>query len=169
MAIMAWRYWRWGVMEHHDSTTSIILHGLWGTRWEPDQVMHAKCQWNATGWRHKGAAGRDLPVVNCTCGIYALKSVDETLTSLTRKGSNIGAVRHDQNSRYLYIPKAWYLAQGSVLGVVELWGKIITAENGYRAQHGQLRALVCAPDKVADVYAVPNLPSVEYAQREYFA
>jgi hypothetical protein len=56
-----------------------------------------------------------------------------------------------------------------VIGVVEIWGKIITAENGYRAEYARIRALVDTSMDVATVYGVPNLPSIEYARQEYFS
>jgi hypothetical protein len=59
------------------------------------------------------------------------------------------------------------LFSGEILGVAEIWGKTIVAEHGYRAQYAKLRALIDA-ESVARDYRVPNLPSIEYAQREYF-
>jgi hypothetical protein len=167
MSIMAWRYWRWGIIKYQypEPTTSIVLHGSYGKRWEVDQAKHAICA--RIGNRHWSNA--DLPEVGCTCGIYALKHADDTLP-LRGMGISISALRkadfniHDPNA-----PDTWYVPQGIVLGVVELWGKIITAEDGYRAQSGQLRTLVCAPFDVATVYQVPNLPSTDYARREYFS
>jgi hypothetical protein len=52
--------------------------------------------------------------------------------------------------------------------VVELWGKIIVAEYGYRAEYAKIQALVNAPAQVAVKYQVPNLPSTDYARKEYF-
>jgi hypothetical protein len=56
-----------------------------------------------------------------------------------------------------------------ILGIVQLSGKIITAEYGYRAQYANISALVDAPPDVSTRYRVPNLPSVEYARKEYFS
>lgn len=65
-----------------------------------------------------------------------------------------------------YVPELMYLRD--VLGIAEVWGNIIVAERGYRAQYARIRALIDAPEVALD-YGVPNLPSIEYARREYFS
>jgi hypothetical protein len=82
-----------------------------------------------------------VPNEFASCGIYALTQPD----SITWRFKN----KH--------------------LGVVELWGKIIVAEFGYRAEYGQLRALVDVPSEISETYKVPNLPSIEYAKKEFFS
>jgi hypothetical protein len=117
------------------------------------------------------------PSVDCTCGIYALKQVADTETpnNLRRRGFSVWTkqykfIHDDPAAIYLPLTDTWYKVQGTLLGVTELWGKIIVAEKGYRAEYGRLRALVCAPfDEIATGYEVPNLPSTDYAREEYFA
>lgn len=70
--------------------------------------------------------------------------------------------------KYSKLPKYGY-EDNEITGIVEIWGKIITAKHGYRAEYGQLRALVNAPAVVSETYGVPNLPSYEYASQEYFS
>jgi hypothetical protein len=86
----------------------------------------------------------EVPDPVCTCGIYAYK---EYVTA-----------EKEFNPR----EKA-----RSVLGVVELWGNVIPASCGYRAEYAKIRAVLNSP-LIATVYDVPNLPSVEYATAEFF-
>src|SRR4051812_13449700 len=56
------------------------------------------------------------PSAECTCGVYAHK---------TRKA----AIKHAR------------MVSGAILGEVELWGKVVEHEHGYRAQYARPRAL----------------------------
>jgi hypothetical protein len=84
-----------------------------------------------------------IPSKGCTCGIYGYKNFANCLYDVP-------------------------LIQNPVIGVVEMWGKVIPAELGYRAQYAKLRAVIRNP-LVATTYQVPNLPSYEYGEREYFS
>jgi hypothetical protein len=154
MAIYAWRWWEvippFGVGE-------LYLRGAYAVRWPVGEPLHATCSSLIVTWDVDGHCGVNYPVPslhnsngtttpdpNCYCGIYALKQPGKVTD--------------------IYPPH-----RHGVLGVAEIWGKIITAEFGYRAEYAQIRALVDAPTIVCTRYDVPNLPSIEYAQQEYFA
>jgi hypothetical protein len=136
---MAWRYW-WG-----DSTSFMpggySLTGAIGKYWPTRRPITAECL-----IRYHTLNERPLPVLNCTCGVYALKEVT--------------TYPHEVIGRTALV---------RVLGIVEIWGKTIHAEQGYRSQYGQIRAFVSAPARASEVYGVPNLPSIEYAQKEFFS
>jgi hypothetical protein len=105
--------------------------------WPVGVTLKATCNYGG----HKLFKDNDIPVYECSCGIYALKQPNFSVT---------------------------YIHDRPILGVVELWGKIIVAEYGYRAEYAKIQALVNAPAQVAVKYQVPNLPSTDYARKEYF-
>jgi hypothetical protein len=164
MSIMAWRYWRWNYLPGITMPTrdaqfpgptknvhELCLHGARGGVWVPGYTMRAMCfEWGT----HHDDPDDDAPVVGCGCGIYALKE-PETLMSFQRCSS-------------CPIHENLLCCPIQIQGIVELWGKIFVHEYGYRAEYGHLRALINAPPEVCEKYQVPNLPSVEYARKEYF-
>jgi hypothetical protein len=79
-----------------------------------------------------------VPAADCCCGIYALNRVDLRL----RAG----------------------LVRGQVAGTVSLWGRVVRATHGYRAQYAYPRRLVVpGPPRLAAAvaarYGVPALPA----------
>jgi hypothetical protein len=160
MAIYAWRWWQ--IPRRSLIHPKLLLRGVLGVEWPVGQSLQAEChkidpiasnrspQYYISSRHYYGGnepPDNRTPVVNCRCGIYALKDPVDSI--------NVFLGRERDRSHV-------------VLGVVEIWGKIICAELGYRAEFGQIRAVVDAPNKVSTVYGIPNLPSIEYAQREYF-
>jgi hypothetical protein len=124
--------------------SELVLNGAFGITWPVGKPLNATCQRSLeNAIFNPSMKHQTVPDVRCTCGIYALKEPDHRAVNLP----------HGELQR--------------VLGIVEIWGKIIRAEHGYRAQTGQLRAVVKAPSLVALVYGVQNLPSVRYARREF--
>jgi hypothetical protein len=112
--LLGWREW---------TLTDGGLHGAQGRLWTPG-VNAARCH-----GRHAtvlqvldkalAAVGIDTPRHTvepwCTCGLYSWKRPDR-----------IGA------------------RSTKVAGVVELWGRVLVGEHGYRAQYAQVAA-VCGP------------------------
>lgn len=151
MAIYAWRWW----VKLGSNTQEPYLFGAYGMQWPVGKPLHATCRsidivtdergfcqavYKSPIWHNRN--GNTTPEPNCHCGIYALK-----------QPGNATDVYHHSDF--------------AVLGIAEIWGKIITATLGYRAEYGQIRAVV--DDKqVSTVYGIPNLPSVEDAYAEYF-
>jgi hypothetical protein len=74
---------------------------------------------------------KEVPEENCHCGIYALRS----------------------KSRIIISP---YLNQADVVGAVNLWGKVIPGQDGFRAQFAYPLALWT--DKELLDYGVPVAP-----------
>jgi hypothetical protein len=175
MSSMAWRIWTVRLNRNHALGYSI--HGLYNAQWYPGKIMQAECDIAAGDGNTiaifsapipTGAtitdilkliipahSNQEIPATNCSCGIYATKHP------------------------ILFLPQT-SIPLIKIIGVVEIWGKIIVAENGYRAQYARLRAIVNAtlkpivtsnldPLTIACDYQVPLLPSVEYARKEYFS
>jgi hypothetical protein len=180
MAIFAWRRWEvstfplyinaWNLRTM--SEQDLRLRGAIGTPWPIGQTLHAECYnigckqgaENTLRTIHNDrvyTCSGGAPKVHCRCGIYALKQPCGPLRFLN-DGSHVSEVH----------------------GVVEIWGKIIQAEFGYRAECARVRALVDTAGThqltyneantqyfgrvVAENYGVPYLPSIGYAQHEYF-
>jgi hypothetical protein len=101
--IIGYRVWTWG-------TTG--LKSLCGERWHPNQSLAARCRASAVvgtiASRVEGHDSHDAPQVNCTCGIYAVKTLD-----------------HFRSAGY---------ERFGICGEVFLWGKVVEHELGYRAQ-----------------------------------
>ena len=75
------------------------------------------------------------PCADCQCGIWAFKELDGLVAAI---GNKYGAVR--------------------VLGNVQLWGRVIETENGYRAQYAypsELWLLDSSLEELGLIYDVP--------------
>ena len=105
--IIGWRVWRWYAGG---------LRSLNGKPWSPGQPLAAKC---GGGNAHDA---HEPPQADCTCGVYAAKSLDHL-----RK---IGLDRY------------------GVLGEVNLWGTVVVHELGWRAQFAYPKSLVLPPDLI---------------------
>lgn len=153
MSIMAWRYWAAGNLG--SSSNHRTLFGAKGFCWPIEKTFTAICAHfcepftaACTNTCEQRCPPNTSPNTNCHCGIYALKQPT--------------------------VDRSWWWWEADknyteILGIVQLSGKIITAEYGYRAQYANISALVDAPPDVSTRYRVPNLPSVEYARKEYFS
>jgi hypothetical protein len=105
--ITAWRAW-----DVRGEGADVRLEALGKDHvWKPRRMMEAECD--------KGAAYRamfgylpahDAPEADCTCGVWAFKELDGLVSAL-QKYSRV-----------------------RVLGTVQLWGKVVETENGYRAE-----------------------------------
>jgi hypothetical protein len=112
-------------------------------------LLHALNQgevWDPKGIDAKCNVGRthEAPARRCSCGIYALKSAKEAI-------------------RYVHS-----YASVSVVGAVDLWGKFVEGDNGYKAQHAKVTALLCNNAEMAEIvhdlateYNVPVVHSVK--------
>jgi hypothetical protein len=148
MSIFAWRLW---TIKHNNLLPSFTqpakyeLCGLYDQPWTMG-VMEARCASVSWHYSENLHSGEVAPGVACQCGIYAC--------------------------RQEYIPEKCNCSmhlENMILGVVEIWGKIIVADYGYRAQFARIRTMIDAPAFVAQDFSVSNLPSVEYARKEYFS
>jgi hypothetical protein len=82
--------------------------------------VHFPYRW--TGFEAFGASCRagfnhDAPDARCSCGVYALRAAEEALAYATSSGA-------------------------SVLGAVHLWGRLVPAERGFRAERAYPERLV---------------------------
>jgi len=114
--IAAFRAWQWNANG---------LRSLNGERWLPGQPLTASCRADAIGFivglskaTHDPA---ELPSFNCTCGVYAAKTIE-------------------------HLRQCGYKKFG-VHGEVYLWGKVVEHERGWRAQFAYPRTFIVAPDK----------------------
>ena len=110
--LVGYRVWTWGTMG---------LKSLSGASWHPGQVVAARCRASIVSGRGKAKDDiHDAPLVDCTCGIYAAKTLD-------------------------HFRSAGYERYG-IHGEVYLWGRVVEHELGYRAQFAYPKNFVLPPD-----------------------
>lgn len=120
--------------------------------WPHDRPLAATC--TVTGSKKKGKEGEDhgpVPGQECSCGIYATTGLDVI----------DGYLSHN----------------ATVLGIVELGGRVIPATQGYRAAYARLAAVLLIDEaltephrllqKLADAYRVPALVPHSAAPEDY--
>lgn len=100
MPVVGYRVWSWD---------AIGLKSLNGELWMPGQPLSAACR-TLAGRAEDGLAVHDAPQMNCTCGVYAAKSLD----CLRALG---------------------YMRYGSIYGELYLWGTVVEHQLGWRAQY----------------------------------
>src|SRR4051812_41772599 len=107
------------------------LGSMSGTVWQPGRAMHAKCK---RGDRHPA------PDEDCTCGIYSADSLEHLMA--------LGYA-------------ATALSTNVVIGSLSLWGTIIVADLGFRAEYAYPYKLYVPPldwrkaKPLEDSYHVP--------------
>ena len=113
--IAAHRVWQW-------DTTG--LKSLNGEPWSPGKPLGAECRAASRGLivaRAKATHdAHDAPQANCTCGVYASKSLEHLRTT--------GYARY------------------GIHGEVNLWGTVVEHELGYRAQFAYPKNFALPPD-----------------------
>ena len=133
--IVGWR--RWNFMYPH------FLANLGNdTIYVPREKIEARCEQYSTSGTlvlRKDHSEQQAPHLTCMCGIYAYKEKPRLL----REIRNI------------------YSGLRLVYGEINLWGKVIEHEDGYRAQFGYPKRLWCTPaieplaGWIGYVYGVP--------------
>lgn len=111
--VVGYRVWSWD---------AIGLKSLNGELWMPGQRLSAACR-TLSGRAEDGLAVHDAPQMNCTCGVYAAKSLD----GLRALG---------------------YMRYGSIYGELYLWGTVVEHQLGWRAQFAYPKKLVLPLDMV---------------------
>ena len=97
------------------------LKSLCGEPWHPRQPLAARCRASAVVGRAEAVHdAHDVPQANCTCGIYAVKTLD-----------------HFRSAGY---------ERFGICGEVFLWGKVVEHELGYRAQLAYPKNFFLSPD-----------------------
>ena len=139
--IVGWRQWKF--MYPH------FLANLGNdTIYVPREKIEAHCeQYSTIGTSvlPKDHGEQQAPHLTCTCGIYAYKEKPRLLREIRNK---------------MTIP-AIYSGLRLVYGEINLWGKVIEHEDGYRAQFGYPKRLWCTPaieplaGWIGYVYGVP--------------
>jgi hypothetical protein len=125
--LVGYRMWS-ATLEHRHAS----LHSLTCSEVEP-------CPWDRPPFTWATAScflemGHAAPSEGCSCGIYALKSLPELTTSM-----------------------GWVPLVGTVvLGRVELAGKIIEHDTGYRAERARIVELIPIEGQIRDVMLVAN-------------
>ena len=98
------RSWRW------DSASARLVSLISNEVWEPNEPLTARCSKSHVAPPRPGtvaAALHDAPMKGCSCGIYAVK----TLSHLRLQDYH----------------------NDGVLGLVQLWGRMLVGQKGYRA------------------------------------
>ena len=111
--VEAWRVWRVCVQDSRVALQSLNAD----TVWEPAVALSATCAARQRSrrrpWRIE-APGHESPEVDCTCGIYGVRSAAVARWYLERRALFYNAER--------------------VVGRVALWGDVVESESGWRAQ-----------------------------------
>ena len=109
------------------------------TIYVPREKIEAHCEQYSTIGLRKDHSEQQAPHLTCMCGIYAYK----------------------EKSRLLREMRNIYSGLRLVYGEINLWGKVIEHEDGYRAQFGYPKRLWCTPaieplaGWIGYVYGVP--------------
>jgi hypothetical protein len=112
--VVGYRVWQW-----NDNG----LKSLNGEPWLPGRPLAAECQAAARGTRVKAVHGaHELPHPNCTCGVYAAKTLKH-LRQFGYEGCGIN-------------------------GEVYLWGTVVEHRLGWRAQFAYPKSLYLPPDAI---------------------
>jgi len=133
--IVGWR--QWNFMYPH------FLANLGNdTIYVPREKIEARCEQYSTSGTlvlRKDHSEQQAPHLTCMCGIYAYKEKPRLLREIRNRCSGL---------RLVY-------------GEINLWGKVIEHEDGYRAQFGYPKRLWCTPaieplaGWIGYVYGVP--------------
>ena len=141
--IVGWR--QWNFMYPH------FLANLGNdTIYVPREKIEARCEEYSTIGTlvlGKDPSEQQAPHLTCTCGIYAYKEKPRLLREIRNIYSGLWLVANNR-----YVP---------IYGEINLWGKVIEHEDGYRAQFGYPKRLWCTPaieplaGWIGYVYGVP--------------
>src|ERR1039458_1059500 len=113
--IIGYRVWKW---------EKTGLKSLCGERWKPSQLLAARCRASVVVGPIAGRAeavhdAHEPPQTNCTCGVYASKSLEQLLTT--------------------------GYAKCGIHGEVYLWGTVVEHALGWRAQFAYPKTLFLSP------------------------
>jgi len=125
-------YRAWRVNHKQDGEWRLKAVGQ-ETVWEPKKKMEAACVNNIISVANPAGVyghSHQAPQRNCTCGFWAFKSIDMLPEALT--GQN-------------------YRNEIRVIGSVDLWGRVIETENGFRAQYAYPKELWLLEDHMEDL------------------
>ena len=135
-AITAYRAWGWNGGK---------LKSFNGECWEPRTPMEARCKVFIPRRRHsryRPALWHQTPHQNCSCGVYAAKTLDQ-------------------------LRQLGYANRG-VYGEVHLWGTVVEHSSGWRAQYAYpKRLVVSSPDTL--ILSVPDRRNVKGVPEELLA
>ena len=103
------------------------MKSLCGERWKPSQLLAARCRASVVVGPLAGRAeavhdAHEPPQTNCTCGVYASKSLEQLLTT--------------------------GYAKCGIHGEVYLWGTVVEHELGWRAQFAYPKTLFLPSDLI---------------------
>lgn len=159
--IRAYRSW---------SADGFVLSGTFGADWEPGGTLTATCRAGATcGCDYCTMLARNLKPHACPsptseghgghgCGIYGY------LTPELLAAHGPAATKPDGgHDAAMQAALVWMWAGGTpaVWGEVEMWGRVMVHEGGYRAEHARIVRLFDLSDvarRAAHVYGVPCDP-----------
>jgi len=100
------------------------------TTWEPKKKMEAVCATSRGNGSQPGGQRHPVPQRDCTCGFWAFKSIDMLPAALHGQG-------HRNEIR--------------VIGSVDLWGRVIETEHGFRAQYAYPKELWLLEDHLEEL------------------
>lgn len=142
-SIVGWRTWRLLMPQPRNGLLLQSVHTP--TFWFPESVHEAECLVERS--LHPAPSG------DCTCGFYSLKNTDFIDDPYT----NVAGMNYSHME---------------IMGEVEIWGRIIEGEIGYRSQFAKIKSFSVSAGGYA-VYAPHlekyNVPIGVYERRERFA
>jgi len=122
-----------------DGATPVIAYRWWDTRadgairslrslgdWVVGEWFHAYCQCGPGMWQPNYVPPHPAPAEGCFCGVYAYKT----------------AVRVSESLEGMKYETSRNLGFKSATGVVELAGKVIEHELGYRAERARIVSIL---------------------------
>jgi hypothetical protein len=149
--IVAYRAWRCEVREGRPILHSVSERAEWDPGW-----MHAECLPRGPRSRRRPEADHEVPAEGCTCGVYALKELSPVMLPFAPPFRSV-------------VPMPPFL-----VGKVQLAGKVIEHEDGYRAERARIAEILPTPGQeplaelVAETYGakvseelIQNLPRLE--------
>jgi hypothetical protein len=135
--IVGYRRWRYtlGLWQAQLQSLSPVPAALW---------RNEKSSWegNPSGWVTATCfldtdSGHVAPVEDCTCGLYAVKRLDELLLAPSPRLLRIQEPT-EQSIVQRRLAAAGVTAAGVVMGRVQLAGKVIEHEYGFRAERARI-------------------------------
>jgi hypothetical protein len=116
---VGWRVWDVVEVEGMLRLSSVVYREIW----EPGAELKARCRRSLAAHPWARMPLHEPPNADCCCGIYAIRSPRAAAVSLGREVT--------RRERPLC----------RVLGTVALWGRVVEASHGWRAQLGYPTAL----------------------------
>jgi hypothetical protein len=140
--IIAYRVWGLSLLDGEPEALRSITYRI---RWPKRKPMRAHCLFNITTGKPVVHPGKDAPVLGRTCGIYAVKTLEQT-------GTWHVAPHHRAETNKMV----------KIIGTVALWGHVLQHEKGYRAEYGYPQSILSIDTNPEDAEHLGNWLETTY-------